>query len=291
MYLTREGKVPVHWWTKAVNFGDLLAPWLVRRITGRDVAYAEMHEHCYVVIGSILGHVTRNSIVWGAGSFGTETLRRTRSRAAQQFAREARYLAVRGPLTRNKLEAAGIACPRVYGDPALLTPDYYRPKVTPSHEVGIVLRWSEKDVFDRLPLEGVHKIWLKSDDIEGTVDAIASCKRILSSSLHGLILADAYGIPNAWLDSDTPHGREFKYWDYLISVNKVRPPLTYDLTRRGVSLGSILDEVPFDARPIQIDLPALRDACPFVPGREPDVVVPAVPLKRRWILAGPRELR
>jgi hypothetical protein len=46
----------------------------------------------------------------------------------------------------------------------------------------------------------------------------------------------------------------------------------------------MLDELPFDGRPIQIDLQALRDACPFVPGREPDVVVPGNSRKRQFFL-------
>lgn len=71
MLLTVDGHVPVHWWTHAVNFGDLLAPWLVEKITGRKVVYAEQYDPSYLVIGSILGHATPASIVWGTGSFGT----------------------------------------------------------------------------------------------------------------------------------------------------------------------------------------------------------------------------
>src|SRR5690606_41422923 len=60
-----------------------------------------------------------------------------------------------------------------------------------------VLRWSETERNDKMDIPGVKKIFLGSDDIEGTIDDMLSCKRIVSSSLHGLILADAYGIPNA----------------------------------------------------------------------------------------------
>ncbi|NQD36243.1 polysaccharide pyruvyl transferase family protein [Permianibacter sp. IMCC34836] len=281
MLITKEGKVPVCWWSDAVNFGDLVAPWLVQKISGREVVYSNKYEHCYVVIGSVLGQVRQHATVWGTGSFGTELFGNFRGKSVQKFSDKARYCAVRGPLTRNKLQMAGIACPRIYGDPALLVPDYYSPQIEKTHEVGIVLRWSENDWFDALNIQGVKKIFLKTDNVEGTIDAMLSCKRLISSSLHGLILADAYGIPNVWLDSRTPKGFEFKFWDYLISVNKTRQPVQMDFNTEQWSLQRMLDELPFDDRKIQIDLQALRDACPFVPGREPDVVVPSNKEKKR----------
>ncbi len=273
MLLTVDGHVPVHWWTHAVNFGDLLAPWLVEKITGRKVVYAEQYDPSYLVIGSILGHATPASIVWGTGSFGTEVVRGWNQRKRQRFAPEARYTAVRGPLTRNKLVTAGIPCPRIYGDPALLLPRYHAPAVQKTHAIGVVLRWSEAALHDRMEIEGVRRIYLKSDAIEETIEAFLSCERIVTTSLHGLILADAYGIPNVWLDSDTPHGLEFKYWDYLASVGKTRGPSTYDLWQPGMTVERLLTDLRFDARPIDIDLDALEAVCPFRPGAEPDVVV------------------
>lgn len=255
MLTTIDGKVAVHWWTHAPNFGDLLAPWLVAKISGREVGYVPKGTPGYVVIGSILSHVKDGCVVWGAGSFGTET--------PAQICAKATYLAVRGPLTRNKLANLKVPCPRIYGDPALLVPDHYNPEVEVTHEVGLVLRWSETGRNDQFNVPGVKKIFLGSDDIEGTLDDMLSCKRIVSSSLHGLILADAYGIPNAWLDSPTPKGKEFKYWDYLLSVDKARPPKAYKLIQPGLTAEKLIADLHFDDRPIRIDLDLLRDACPF----------------------------
>lgn len=72
MYLIEDGRIPVHWWVHAKNFGNLLSPWLVHKISGREVKYVDQFQINYTVIGSILGHVTFNSIGWGTGSFWTE---------------------------------------------------------------------------------------------------------------------------------------------------------------------------------------------------------------------------
>jgi pyruvyltransferase len=253
--LLNDQTVPVRWWAHADNFGDLLAPWLVNKITGKEVSLAKPADPHYLVVGSILGRARPSSVVWGIGAFGTERL--------DTLCPTAEYLAVRGPLTRNKLATAKIKCPRIYGDPALLAPRYWAPRVSATHEVGLVLRWSEYNLEERFKIPGVKKIYLRSNDVEGTIDAMCSCKNILSSSLHGLIIADAYGIPNAWLATRTPRGLEFKYWDYFISVKKLRDPLEYNLLQSGLTCKKLREDINFDRRPIEIDLDLLMRACPF----------------------------
>ena len=92
------------------------------------------------------------------------------------------------------------------------------------------------------------------------IDQILSCQAIASSSLHGLIAADAYGIPSVWIElSDKVHGNGFKFRDYFLSVGRPdRPPLQVnDATRPE----EVRDRV--EAAAIRCDLNALWDACPF----------------------------
>ena len=109
---------------------------------------------------------------------------------------------MRGPLTRSRLLDVGIDCPPVYGDPALLVPLYYWPEVEKTHDVGIVIRHSEHLWRDLDQDDSVKVIDFGSSDIETVLREILSCRRIISSSLHGLVIADAYGIPNAWLGTE-----------------------------------------------------------------------------------------
>jgi pyruvyltransferase len=254
MLLFKE-MVPVRWFAKEPNFGDLLAPWLVQKITGRQVALAKPDTPHYLVIGSIIKIAQPKTIVWGAGAFGTET--------QNELCRYATYLAVRGPLTRNKLDLNGIKCPRIYGDPALLVPGFHKRKAAPRYEVGVVIRWSELNWRENFDVHGVKKIYFGTADIEATLDALLDCKRIVSSSLHGLILADAYGIPSAWLSSRSPKGKEFKFWDYFCSVKKPRDPMVYNILQPGLTVEKLIGDLDYADSPIRIDLDLLRSACPF----------------------------
>lgn len=250
------GTIPVFWWTDAPNFGDLLSPWLIEKITSKPTEFVDVDSPQYVAIGSIVGRASDKSTVWGTGSFGTETKRR--------LAPKAKYRAVRGPLTRQILKNAGIDCPPVYGDPALLAPLYYHPDVPVTHEIGVVVRWSEKEWKSVEVDPKVKIINLKTSNIEDTIQDFLSCKRIISSSLHGLIIADAYGIPNAWRQSETGKGGIFKYYDYFASVDKYRIPHQYSIGEQGLSLAHLLRSFEFSSKPIEFKYHKLLDACPFL---------------------------
>lgn len=257
-----DDHIPLVWWTHTANFGDLLSPWLVGLLTSRPVAYAKSGQPAYVAVGSIVGEARKDSIVWGSGAFGSEG--KWGTTAAQE------YRAVRGPLTRSRLRNIGLPVPRTYGDPALLSPLVYWPDVEKDAEVGIVVRWSERHWARAQADEGVRIIDLGSEDVTSTLRDLISCKRIVSSSLHGLILADAYGIPNAWLDSDggeggsRPAGGEFKFYDYMASVNKLRHAQSFSFGDAPLTIEQILDSLDFADEPIEFDHAALLDACPFL---------------------------
>lgn len=254
--LLKDGKVPMRWWTYAPNFGDLLSPWLVEKMTGIQPILVEKGEPSYVATGSILKHVGQNSIVWGTGSFGNE--------GNQQINLNADYRAVRGPLTRAKVVNLGGECPPVYGDPALLAPLYFFPKTQKSHEIGLVLRWSERKWHQAEIKSGVRLINLGDKDVEGVITEMLSCRRIVTSSLHGLIIADAYGIPSAWLSSSTPKGGEFKFYDYFLTVNKMRQAAVFSPDKDQVTADGLDKAFTFDPRPIEFDYRRLLNACPFI---------------------------
>ena len=273
LIVNENGRVPVRWWRYADNFGDLLSPWLIARMTGRGVVKSHPTEPHYVAIGSILGFTSENSTVWGTGSFGTED--------TDRFAEGATYTAVRGPLSRIRLIKQGVECPRVYGDPALLVPAYFSPRVEKTHKYGIVARWSEERWREAGIAPDVKLIDLGSADVEGVIEEMLSCRYIITGSLHGLIMADAYGIPSAWVITGTAEGGAFKFFDYFSTVNKFRNSQAFDFTRPVTA--ARLRDLDFDSRPIRFDHRRLLDACPFLERVDSRAVEPAIPAQRTYV--------
>jgi pyruvyltransferase len=264
-----NGAIPLTWWTNTPNFGDLLSPYLVKKMTSLPVRLVGpkasgmqrlnplvQEKFSYLAIGSIISRANSKSVVWGSGAFGTET--------KKDLSKHATYLAVRGPLTRNLLRIHGINCPAVYGDPALLIPRVFNPAVEKKYKVGVILRWAEKQWNSVSVNDDVKKIYLGTDDIEGTLQQILQCENIVSSSLHGIILADAYGIPSAWLSSETPKGLEFKFYDYFLSVNKVQQPQMIDFSVSQLTSADIARQLVFNEKKIEFKEAELIRACPFV---------------------------
>jgi pyruvyltransferase len=106
--------------------------------------------------------------------------------------------------------------PEVYGDPGLLLPLVYNPDIEVRQRVGYVPHMVDKGLC---PTDGLvidlQKPWRE------VVDAIKSCERIVSSSLHGIVAAEAYGIPATWaVYSDRIIGGEFKFRDYLLGTGR-----------------------------------------------------------------------
>ena len=150
-----------------------------------------------------------------------------------------------------------------YGDPALLVPAYFAPKVSKTHTYGIVARWSETRWRDAGIGPDVKLIDLGRTDVEGVIEDMLSCRYIITGSLHALILADAYGLPSAWVMTGTAEGGEFKFFDYFTTVNKFRNAQPFDFAS-PVTAARLRGSLDFDSRPIRFDHRQLLDACPFL---------------------------
>jgi pyruvyltransferase len=269
--ILEDKAIPLTWWTVTPNFGDLLSPYLISKLTSLPVKPVPLRiaskqrsglsafrkpEFSYFAIGSIIRRTNSRSIVWGSGSFGTERKKDINPNTS--------FLAVRGPLTRNLIRIYGNECPEIYGDPALILPEVFYPKVARKYKIGVILRWSEAE-WDNTEFDSdIKKINMRSSDIEGTLKEMLSCERIISSSLHGVVLADAYGIPSAWLGSSSPKGLEFKFYDYFLSVNKIQKPQKINFSGKVINYRDLDNQIRFNDHNIEFDPTKLLEACPFI---------------------------
>jgi pyruvyltransferase len=241
------------------NWGDALNRVLVRHISGREPVavqdvYALGNRPVYSVIGSILGNSNLPNIeVWGSGFIGAD---RTFLKAPK------RIHAVRGPLTRQLVLKQGLACPAVYGDPALLYPRYYAPSVEKEYDLGIVAHYMDRDSpwLNRTARDANALIVDVFSGVHEFVDQLCRCRHIASSSLHGLIAADAYGIPFTWISlSKRLVGGSFKFRDYFLSTGRENVECLEIST--DASVQRVYDFV-IESDP-EIDLDLLLRACPF----------------------------
>lgn len=253
---------------KRQNWGDDINFFFFEAATGKRVLrcpdswfFRRTGLENHLCIGSTLTFYRLDgTVVWGAGLIndrqGHDLLSRPRS-----------IRAVRGPLTRNWLLAHGVDCPAVYGDPALLLPRFYTPAPRPRTRFGIVPHvsdWEQAgDVLRRMESWADTKLVAMRDygDWCRVIDDIASCDLVLSSSLHGLIVAEAYGIPALWVEFDTPiPGWEFKFNDFYASIGKagLAPFRVTEATRSEELWARRASWVP-----ARLDLEPLLAACPF----------------------------
>jgi pyruvyltransferase len=251
-----RSSVKAYWYENNHNFGDILNPLFINQLSGRNVIWVdpELYRYPnYIVIGSILDKVNKYSIVWGSGFISQES---------ECPENPSQICAVRGPLTRQKLLESGIDCPEVYGDPALLLPQIYTPKTQKKYKLGIIAHYVDMDNawLKKINDPDVLLLDIQCADPYDFIDQVYSCEKIVSSSLHGLIVADAYSIPSLWLEfSDKVVGKGFKFLDYFLSVN--RPDTKPFLITKETSLNELINSVP--DYEIDIDLSKLIDACPF----------------------------
>ena len=242
------------------NWGDALNPVLINLLSAKEPLNSHhvlniSDQPVYSVIGSLLDESTeKNLVVWGTG-FQFE--------GGKFKVKPQKIHAVRGPLSRENVIRSGLECPEVFGDPALLYPMFYRPDGPKKYDMGIIPHYVDKhssllDKFSDLPNVKLIDINAPTNKF---IDEVSACKAVASSSLHGLIVADAYDIPSTWLSiSDKVLGGGFKFRDYFLSVGKpCEHPV--ELTPE-LSLAQIFDSLKEPS--LDIDLTALLRACPFL---------------------------
>lgn len=138
--------------------------------------------------------------------------------------------AVRGPLTRQIFLKLGHNCPEIYGDPGILMPLIYTPEhIDKNHlnEYGIVPQHvNETEVRKYIPEDKI--ISMNTNDYKNVIDKICSCKMIYTSSLHGIILAEAYGVPAVFYRG-LPNIIDHKYKDYYASTGRFDVPMASTL--------------------------------------------------------------
>jgi hypothetical protein len=184
---------------------------------------------CLVGVGSVLGFATARGgpaprLVWGSGAIDARahTIVHGDDPAGQQV-----WAGVRGPRTRALLLARhGVHAPPI-GDPALLLPTLLPPPPghAPTFDLAIILHTADVAAFHAHPwsrrVRANPRVLVTHNDAPLLLglDRAWSARRIISSALHGVILAHGYGIPVLPVRlGDNLTGGEFKFRDHYHGV-------------------------------------------------------------------------
>lgn len=264
--LLLSSRPKVFWWSivhqhkfAQENFGDIITPYIVEKLTGRkpmlffpNSRFANYFRHT-LMTGSIINMSQKKSVVWGSG-----VIKRNEQVEGGNF------LAVRGPHTAARLAELGFKAPDIYGDPGILLPLLYHPKIEKKYKSGVIAHYVDADKVagESGSFADILHIDLLTDTIEPVIDKILQCDRIVSTSLHGIIVAHSYGIPALWWKySDKLSGDDIKFYDYFESVGLRDIP-----SNQGKSLHEILEKGFFhlpDAGTIAKMQSGLLDCFPY----------------------------
>ncbi|WP_062816428.1 polysaccharide pyruvyl transferase family protein [Alcanivorax sp. NBRC 102024] len=208
-------KVPLVYFDGMLNAGDQLNVDVFEWLTGRKTynAKSRVFKH-YLGVGSILFYSNEKSVIWGSGFIDENT--------PKGMLKFDKVLALRGELSRQVLDKKNkYSFDGPLGDPALLMPRIFNPQVEKKYRVGIVPHYAQQEFVGNISCSGddVKIIDIKVSGQE-FIKSLLECEAIISSSLHGLILSDAYGIQNCWVQFQNGiNGGQFKFRDYYSTTS------------------------------------------------------------------------
>ncbi len=213
------------------NFGDEISPLLVKRMLDRNgnndvsVMLPEPGRAKLLAIGSILQLARNGDVVWGAGVNAKTWVRNLETNKLIDVR------LVRGPLTKAAILQHGITCPDRFGDPVLAFPMLFQQEIDAAAEVAgerfpnakvlYIPNLNDERFADQRQVQNDPRVSYLSPGEDPFVIAhlISRAEVVISSSLHGLVLADAFGVPSrpvlSWFEP------LFKYLDYYAGTGRV----------------------------------------------------------------------
>lgn len=226
----QKGRVYLEYYNDAINLGDVLSPVVCEYMLSKQSlsllssAYSKKPIH-FTAIGSILGgNGNFDLTVWGSG---IRTFFSVMNLSRKKYYQKMDIRIVRGPVTQAALEQIGIPCPRVYGDPAVLMPMIYSPEARPRKGTVLITHFlTPMEQYSKL--ENVTVLDIKTEDYKNFIDIIASAERVISSSLHGIILAEAYGTPAVFLKKGI-EAELLKFYDWYYSTERYSVRIASDI--------------------------------------------------------------
>ncbi|GGH24232.1 Polysaccharide pyruvyl transferase [Cribrihabitans marinus] len=245
MSVDSQAPIRLFWWKAQPNFGDELSPRVVAHLSGRPVVHAAPGDCEMLALGSLLQVMSRNfarpraygskPVIWGAGLLHP---------APKRFVGNVEIALLRGPVSAALLDIPA----RGFGDPGLLADEVF-PASTPRRDrIALVPHHSMMGdpALERVVASNpaLHLVDPRAD-AESVCAAISGSCHVISASLHGLVVADAYGVPSTWLRPGAQS--HLKFHDYAASVGRAMvAPIELDEVPAALGGLSQSDHLPHE---------------------------------------------
>ena len=231
--VSKKQNLELFYFIERPNFGDVLNLYILQRLFRLNIKYQGLKKADLIAIGSFLHpnlsfkpHFSYKKIkVWGTGMIKEKEFKK------EYFKRKIEPLALRGEITKQRVEKIlnkKLNCS--LGDPGLLVSRLINTNnIKKAYKIGIIPHYMDKDsqFIKNIKCDNCKIIDVTKNPI-CVLNEIAQCEVILSSAMHGLIVADSLNIPNQWIKfGDELYGGDYKFYDYY-SVFK-HTPIPIDL--------------------------------------------------------------
>lgn len=208
--------IPTYWWRYnypvELNFGDEITPYIMKSIWGLNTVWAGVNDAALAGAGSILNILEDKRKKDGLNVWGSGYIEEGKKNHNQNLI----FHAVRGPRTLSRINTKV-----AQGDPGILASLVFSGAKEKKYKVGVVPHYVDVDnkalsVIKENPNYLIIDVLQPPDKVAFD---ISSCHYVISSSLHGLIFADSFGIPNNRMRlSDKVIGGDYKFNDYYEST-------------------------------------------------------------------------
>lgn len=235
--------IKLFYYNEVSNFGDLLNLKILSQLSKANIVSSIQSDCNFLAIGSLLEqflwakknnlklyknkYLSSKMFVWGSGFISPpDTIVIRPDGLSETFFRKMDFLAVRGKTTKSRVEK--ILHKKldniVLGDPGLLASKLIdTSSIIKKYSLGIIPHYIDKNIsiFNEInrTIKGSTIIDVQNDPIL-VVQNIAECEVVISTAMHGLIVADSLGVPNKWCTcSDNLTGGSYKFLDYYSSLD------------------------------------------------------------------------
>ncbi|WP_444890109.1 polysaccharide pyruvyl transferase family protein [Microbulbifer sp. DLAB2-AA] len=221
--LIEDGEIKLSWARSSTpldvsNYGDALSPLIVSALSRKKCKLRAFDKPSTRLVSTgTIGHNIHSGTAhfWGTG-FDKSYNPLTKKQTGYAVPKSTKIIvhSLRGRMSQKLLQSGGVKCPDIYGDPVWLLPNLLPNTIEKKYELGVIIHLTEIDSYKptanpirefsryQIPEHLKNKIKIINTVIpasaEGIIEKtneILSCKRIATTSLHGIVIPEAYEIP------------------------------------------------------------------------------------------------